>query len=229
MRLPPLALPHVLATAATLALAASLPLACAQGTQWNGITGGLNGNGGAGGTTTSASGMGGMGGMGGASVTSGASPDGTSTSASGSPTASSAASTSAGTTSGFPSTSATTGAGASSASSSAATTTAASSTTSTSSGGPSSACDVGNCFFCTVICGGSGSSCPSEYDACSNDLDCSVNLCCFSATPCAPNDDACVQSCLSEDPAGATLFNAYVQCMACTCVETCGVAAGTCP
>ncbi len=216
------ALPRALVIAAALAVVAALPQACAEGTTWNGgLTGPTTGSGGSADVTTSTTsgraglgGMGGAGGAGGAGTTSGQFPDGATTAAG--TTTSGFPSTST-TTSGFPSTSAAT--------STSATSSSVSSTASSSSGGPSSACDSIDCDVCGE-CAGCG-PCISEALNCEFDNDCSTILCC--SFFCSPNDAACLAECISEDPAGEGLFNAYALCLLCACQQTCAVPAGTCP
>ena len=196
----PLRLHRAFFTFSTVALAAALPLSCAVGASPFDI-----GNGGSivvgnGGGATSSSGD--MSSSTGSTSTSGFSSSTSSTTSSGF-----SSSTSSTTSSGFSSTSS-------------------SSTSSTS--GASSVCDIGgpsnaNCSNCSG-CAQNG-MCFNAVDDCENDFDCSIVLCC--AANCS--DNACVQECISFDPAGEGLFDALLQCLDCACVQTCSVPASVCP
>lgn len=167
MRRSRLALPHAPAAAGILALLASLPMACAEGTLWTGPPGSGTGAGGA--ATTTA-----VGGLGGANATTG----------------------------GFPS------------------------AATSSSGGPSSACDQGSCLECQECA--QCQTCADQTGACEASFACSDILCC--ATNCDVNDTACVEDCISEDPAGEADFTAYSDCLACSCVTTCAFpTSSSCP
>ena len=97
--------------------------------------------------------------------------------------------------------------------------------TSTSSTGGSSACDTAGstCSNCSTCA--DGSVCSMQSFVCQLDFDCSSIL--FCAGGCL--DNACVNNCVQQYPNGQTFFNAYVNCLACSCVKACMIPAGSCP
>ena len=201
--------------------AVSVPMACAHGSGQVDIgIGGNSGNGGTGGqtvghpVTVTAT----TGGFPTSSVTSTTGNPTTSTTTGGFPTSSSSSTTTGGfptsssistTTSGFPTSSTTVGPG----------------PTSTSSTGGSSACDTAGstCSNCSTCA--DGSVCSMQSFVCQLDFDCSSIL--FCAGGCL--DNACVNNCVQQYPNGQTFFNAYVNCLACSCVKACMIPAGSCP
>jgi hypothetical protein len=100
-----------------------------------------------------------------------------------------------------------------------------STTVSSSSGGPSSMCDMGGCDECSQCA--NCSICVSQAAECEEDPDCFDILFCLEC--CAPSDTVCEQECITSDPAGEPLFNAYNDCLGCACQESCQVPAGDCP
>jgi hypothetical protein len=83
---------------------------------------------------------------------------------------------------------------------------------------PSDACaraaDDAACLACTK------GSCCDSFSACVGDAECSALFVC--AAECAPNDEACVQSCLEEHSSALGLARGIVQCQGQKCAAACG-------
>ena len=83
--------------------------------------------------------------------------------------------------------------------------------------------DCTTCINCVVA-----SACSGEFGACQSDQLCSQIVNCATTTCGTPEDVACVQRCVAQNPDGEPLFLALAQCVCMTCPGDCASAAPLC-